>query len=266
LTQGDPNAGCTHSWTDNKNNKYILRFNSEEDAKHAIYMLGYPTEKGKDVYFAYVEPEIVIPHKFILPDGHKFIIRKEVNDEVYFMTLGPKKTWPDYNWTNNKTHPDIETFDTKESANEIINSLFLRGDAYAFPMKIEQTPIKNNSPYIYVKDIKGKNKAMTLDKFGGMLFRWAFAYFDKFDSIKKYEPEVGDVFQMDPIVRYKLMTFIIHFSFRIQIFDADQYLIDILDGPREDSRVIYRVQFKYGVPVNIENHITTPFMRRCFNV
>lgn len=188
LTQGDPKSGHNHSWTDNKKNKYILRFNSEEDANHAIVILGYPTKEKGDVYFSYVEPV-------------------------------------DY---------ELKT--------------------------------RTSAPYIMIKDVTNNTKEMTLEKFSGMLFKFCF----DFSQGSAYanntnEARVSEISSINSILKYKYDKFFAKLYFRVQVFDANKFLVDIMNGPNESDRVRYRVQFNHWVPVNIENYVDMEFIRRSIN-
>jgi len=75
---------------------------------------------------------------------------------------------------------------------------------------------------------------------------------------------VSEISSINAILKYKHNRFFAKLYFRIQVFEANQFLVDIMNGPNESDRVVYRVQFNHMTPVNIENHIDKVFMRKCF--
>ena len=133
LTQGEPNAASAQSWTMDKDNKYILRFNSEEDALHALNILGFPTEEGKDKYFAYVQPDT------------KFVIKKIKDGVMHWYTCSKDGSKFDYHWSD-KITPWLNAFVDIKLAEGILKEMWNSEGAYIEQFHDEVPPVPKKQP------------------------------------------------------------------------------------------------------------------------
>lgn len=204
----------------------------------------------------------------------KYFIKANESGTIYWLIKDQPNSGNTYSWTSDPKNKYIIRFKSEEEANKTLTILGYptkdNNEAYYCyvepeTIQVEEKPIRNTSSHIYVKDIKGKKRAMSLEKFTGILFTNCFntqqykipQNRNNLDHTYTTTFEVGYVYD-DSI------TYSITITKRLKKINNNCFVIDILDGPREDSRVVYRIQLDYMVPTLIENHITTPFMRKCF--
>lgn len=80
LKTRDKNNYLAYSWTKDKNDELILKFDTETEAVFCLSELGFPTQKGKHIYYSYVE-------KFNEKNNANYIMVRDSNGKMRQMTL-----------------------------------------------------------------------------------------------------------------------------------------------------------------------------------